>query len=61
MISFEEFCQQTNGPKDRKNYEAMLRLAKRFDIEFNSYQEFKEKCLASFEIAGERLERGEKI
>lgn len=57
MITFEQFCTGTSGPKTRGNYEAFLRFAKAFNCEDSgSYTEMDERIKASMEMLSDELD-----
>ena len=57
MITFEEFCRDSNGPKTRENYEAFLRFMKRAQCEdATSWREAHEKICATFTMITEEVD-----
>ena len=57
MITFEEFCRDSNGPKTRENYGAFLRFMKRAQCEHaTSWREANEKICATFASITEEVD-----
>jgi hypothetical protein len=57
MVSFEEFCKQTPGPRTRENYEAWLQFCQRAQCSLgDTFEECRTKQNAAMSIIQQEME-----